>query len=491
MSAIAGILGQVPGEQKLDVSNTMALIRHRGTTADRIWSNMNASLSASALAGIDPDPGPAIDAGGKRGAVFDGYLTNEDELRGRIQSPQRSGAPLVLDLFDQFGAKALEMLDGHYAVVVLDKGTFYLARDRLGVRPLYYGFSNHTLRFSSEIKGLVDSCQAVRSVPPGALLTSDQGVASIQPIEPASLTLDTPQAYASMLADLLMEAVVQCIPMNAEVGCWLSGGVDSSVVAALAQQSHGGLLTFSAGLEGAPDLESAKLVSRHLGTRHEARIYNLDDALRVLEEVIFHLESFDAPLVRSAIGNYLVAQLAAEHVPFVLSGEGGDELFAGYAHQKEFASDVELTLSVQEAIAALHNTALQRVDRSASAHHTRAGLPFLDPRVVSFALAVPSSLKIRGPDQMEKWLLREALAEKLPAEVIWRRKAKFWEGAGAANLLAQYAEEQISDSEYQREMRLGLGGNLRSKEELLYFRIYQSFFGERVPIEEIGRTKHV
>jgi asparagine synthase (glutamine-hydrolysing) len=244
-------------------------------------------------------------------------------------------------------------------------------------------------------------------------------------------------------------------------------------------------------LEGAPDLESAEIVSQHLGTKHKARIYNLDDALRVLDEVIFRLESFDAPLVRSAIGNYFVAQLAAEHVSFVLSGEGGDELFAGYAHQKEYASSAELTLSVQEAIAALHNTALQRVDRSASAHTTRAGLPFLDPRVVRFSLAVPTSLKIRGSDQMEKWLLRKALVDKLPDAIVWRRKAKFWEGAGAADLLTQYAEEQISDSEYHLEKHLGLEGNLRSKEELLYYRIFKSFFGERVPLEEIGRTKHV
>jgi asparagine synthase (glutamine-hydrolysing) len=244
-------------------------------------------------------------------------------------------------------------------------------------------------------------------------------------------------------------------------------------------------------LEGAPDLEYAGKVAGHLGTRHRACVYDLDDALRAIDEVIFNLESFDAPLVRSAIGNYFVAQLAAEHVPFVLSGEGGDELFAGYAYQKQYASDVELTLSIQEAIAALHNTALQRVDRSASAHQTRAGLPFLDPRVVRFSLAMPSSLKIHGSMQMEKWPLRQALVDDLPAEIIWRRKAKFWEGAGAANLISQFAEYEISDAEYVEEKDLGLGGKLRSKEELFYYRIFKSLFGDRVPLEEIGRTKHV
>jgi asparagine synthase (glutamine-hydrolysing) len=195
--------------------------------------------------------------------------------------------------------------------------------------------------------------------------------------------------------------------------------------------------------------------------------------------------------VRSAIGNYLVAELASEHVPFVLSGEGGDELFAGYAYQKDCESEIELTLSVQNAIAALHNTALQRVDRSAAAHGTRVGLPFLDPRVVRFALAIPSRWKIRGPQEVEKWPLRKALEDELPSEVIWRGKSKFWEGSGTTDLIARHAETDISDISFANERELEDGSILRSKEELLYYRIFTKHFSDKVPIEEIGRTKHI
>jgi asparagine synthase (glutamine-hydrolysing) len=426
--------------------------------------------------------------------VFDGQLVNSKELitaMGLKSLPTDSDAVIVSELYSTFGLHALNKLDGHYAFGILDGEKLILGRDPLGVRPLYYGFSNGAFLFASEIKALVGICPSIRAVPCGSLLTSDQGIVTEQCISPGPTEFADPEDWISRLGVLLTEAVESCAPSSVPIGIWLSGGVDSSVVATLAKEKFGSVHTFSAGIEGAPDLKYAEKVAKYLGTQHRARRYELKEALKILDDVIFHLESFDAPLVRSAIGNYLVAELAAECVPFVFSGEGGDELFAGYAYQKDCESDTELTLSVQDAVAALHNTALQRVDRSSAAHHTHVGLPLLHPRLVRFALAMPSSLKIGGPRQIEKWPLRQALVDNLPPEIIWRRKAKFWEGAGTADLLTQYAEDRISDSDFIAERELGLNGRIRSKEELLYYRVYRSHFGDQVPISEIGRTEHV
>jgi asparagine synthase (glutamine-hydrolysing) len=491
MGAIAGMLGQ---RKDMDASVLMHHLRHRGTTKAGIWSNDAASLAATGLGAAGELPGPVEAVDGEQAAVFDGHLINKGELTNQLGShglSMGSTADLVLRLYGNFGMAALIKLEGHFSIAIVDGDTAILARDPIGVRPLYFGFSNGALLFASEIKALVDSCPAIRAIPPGSVLTSSQGIFPGPKHKPEPIMQGEADNWASRLAGLLEVAVADCVGSDTPVGVWLSGGVDSSVVAALAQKTHGSIQTFSAGLEGAPDLEYAERVARHIGARHRAHIYNKSEALQVLDEVIFHLESFDAPLVRSAIGNHFVAKLAADHVPFVFSGEGGDELFAGYAYQKEYESEVELTLSVQQAIADLHNTALQRVDRSAAAHRTRVGLPFLDPRVVRFALAMPSSLKIRGDQQIEKWPLRQALVDSLPGEIIWRGKTKFWEGAGGAEWLSLHAEEQISDSEFAEERNLGLDGRIRSKEELLYYRVFKSHFGNRVPLSEIGRTRHV
>jgi asparagine synthase (glutamine-hydrolysing) len=267
--------------------------------------------------------------------------------------------------------------------------------------------------------------------------------------------------------------------------------VDSSVIAALARPFVDRLYTFSAGVEGAPDLDYARQVAQHIDSEHYERIYNLDDMRKVLGKTIYHLESFDAPLVHSAVSNYLVSELAADHVPFVLSGEGGDELFAGYAYQKTYNNEIQLTLSIQEAIAALHNTALQRVDRSATAHSTSVAVPFLASDVVRYALAIPARWKIRGAQEMEKWPLRQGFANLLPEEVAWRGKSKFWEGSGTAAPLTKFAEIEISDQDFFAEGDLGNGDRLQSKEELMYYRIFKRHFGNSIPLTEVGRTQHI
>ena len=491
MSGIAGVLST----QHHDLlPKILERIKHRGAKSLKTWNGPNAIFGAVGLDSINEHPGPWSTPSDDRAVVMDGSISNRLELRRDLKFhsiTNDTDAEVSLHAFEELGTRIFGRLQGEFAIAIIDEDRFVLARDRLGIKPLYYGFHDDALCFASEIKGLVGFVDQVHEFPPGHFLTSDHGLYPYDPYFPKKVKMDGALDSAEQLADHLNLAVEGSLPEGAEVGVWLSGGVDSSVIAALARPFVDRLYTFSAGVEGAPDLQYAQQVAKHIGADHYERIYGVEEMHEALDQVIYHLESFDAPLVHSAVSNYLVSELASDHVPFVLSGEGGDELFAGYAFQKEYQSEIELTLSIQEAISTLHNTAMQRVDRSAAAHGTGVAVPFLDPEVVQYALAIPARWKIRGPQEMEKWPLRQGLAETLPEEVIWRGKSKFWEGSGSGETLSSLAKTTVTNEEFENERYLGNGDQLNSKEELLYYRIFKQHFGDSIPIDEIGRTQHI
>ncbi len=373
----------------------------------------------------------------------------------------------------------------HLSEARIDNGHISLTRDRLGVAPLYYGHTRSgELCFASEVKAMLEVSSDVHAFPPGH--RHENGL--IKPYFQLKKQVPRDQTWekaADGLRTCLEASVVKRAGGN-EMGSWLSGGLDSSTLAALGRRQLGKLHTFAAGVEGAPDLEYAREVASFIDSRHHEVLVDLDRMLAALPRVIYHLESFDALLVRSSITNYLVAELASDHVCAVFSGEGGDELFAGYEYLKSI-EPVELPDELIDIIGRLHNTALQRVDRCSSAHGTVAHVGFLDPEVVDYALRIPAGYKIN--QGIEKWILRRAMEGVLPEAVLNRPKAKFWEGAGVGELLAQYAEEKIKDEEFTRERDLPNGWVLNTKEELMYYRIFREHFGPVIQLDWMGRSK--
>jgi asparagine synthase (glutamine-hydrolysing) len=375
--------------------------------------------------------------------------------------------------------------DGHLAEAKVRDGKLLLTRDQLGVAPLYYGQTEDgTLCFASEVKALLEIAREVHEFPQGHSYDGDRMHPCFQLQKKAPLH-EPVQQMAKELRHRLNASVRKHITED-QAGAWLSGGLDSSTIATLARARVGKLYTFAAGLQGAPDLEYARETADFIGSDHREAMVDFSGLLRVLPDVIYHLESFDALLVRSSTTNYLVAQLASRYVPEVFSGEGGDELFAGYEYLKHLSPSA-LPDELIDIAGRLHNTALQRVDRCASAHGTVAHVPFTDPELVDYVLRIPIELKLHHG--IEKWILRQAMADALPERVLKRTKAKFWEGAGIGDLLARHADREISDDEFRRERKLPNGWDLDSKEELMYFRIFQERFGDLVNLSWMGRTK--
>jgi len=360
-----------------------------------------------------------------------------------------------------------------------------IKRDPLGVAPLYYGYtSDGSLCFASEVKGLREVTEDINELPPGNTFDGQRLKAYYQL---GKLPEDNhpPKRIAKKLHAVLTTAVEKHAGMGSS-GAWLSGGLDSSVMATLARPLFKTFHTFSVGMPGSPDIRYARIMSNFIQSEHHEIVVKLDDLLSVLPEVIYHLESFDAWLVRSSIMNYLVARLASQYVPSVFSGEGGDELFAGYEYLKSL-NPAGLADELIDITSRLHNTALQRVDRCAAAHGTEAHVGFLDPEVVDFALRIPTRYKLHNG--VEKWILRLAMSGELPDEILGRTKSKFWQGAGVQDLLSQYAEQKITDADFSRERRLPNGWLLHSKEELYYYRIFSEQLGQFTDLSWMGRTK--
>jgi asparagine synthase (glutamine-hydrolysing) len=370
---------------------------------------------------------------------------------------------------------------GHYATVMADNGTFIFSRDGLGVAPLYKGTcSDGTTCFASEVKALIPGVSGIEEVTPG---NGDNEQLTSLSSDKKPVATD-PEVISSELRTLLDDAVSSTI-RDEETGAWLSGGLDSAAVSALASKYTGRLKTFTAGLEGSPDLECAAQTAKHLGSEHHEVVVTLDDLVAVLPDVIWHLESFDPLLVRSSVLNFIVSRMASDYVSEIFSGEGADELFAGYSYLLDLPGE-SLPDELVRITGKLHNTALQRVDRCANAYGTTAHVVFTYPDVVNYALAIPPEFKI--VNGVEKWILRQAVDDLLPHKIAWRRKAKFWEGGGVKEKLAEVAEKSISDNDFRNERLLPNGWVLTGREELWYYRIFREYFGNDITLSWMGRS---
>ena len=290
---------------------------------------------------------------------------------------------------------------------------------------------------------------------------------------------EPPPWVFSAVRESLIRAVERELVADVGVGVFLSGGVDSSLVTAIAARAAGAdgakIKTFAAGLADSPDLLAARTVAEHAGTDHYERVYTAEEAIELVPEVISVLESFDPTLVHSSVPNHLVAKLAGEHVKAVLIGEGADELFAGYSHYSQHDSPDELHDELLETIGGLHIGGLQRVDRVTSANGLEARIPFLDLDVVELALALPPAWKLTQEGRPAKWLLRQAFDGWVPDDVLWRRKEQFGQGTGMNEVLREHFGAMVSDGDLERER--GVVEPALRRAELAYYRM----FADRLP----------
>jgi asparagine synthase (glutamine-hydrolysing) len=478
---VCGIAG-VWDVQDVDVTTMLTLLTHRGPDDSGTASlGDGRALGHQRLSIVDVDGGAqpfverAGEVGSMRALVANGEIYNAPALRAGLADASfmsDSDSEVILHLLRE-GVGAVELLHGMFAFALAEGDELVLARDPLGVKPLYIGTLDDGIVFASELKAFPAESRDVRALPPGSLHSSISGVRQYWSVPDPQIGPDTGMTLANAatrVRESLESAVISHLMADVPVGAFLSGGLDSSAICALMRPHVDELHTFTVGLAGSPDLRAARHVAEHLDTIHHEFELTLEDVAAAVPEVVVALESFDQDLVRSAVPTWFVSRLAAQHVKVVLTGEGADELFAGYDYHKSITDPEMLQAEARRSLGELHHVNLQRVDRMTMAHSLEARVPFLDTDVIATALAIPPALRLPTVGGIEKTVLRMAVDDLLPPEVVWRDKAQFDEGSGTADLLPTLVElsADLDLTSYRAQHPDLL---LRSAEESRYHRL--------------------
>jgi len=483
-------------------------LQHRGPDDTGVLALDGVWLGHQRLSIVDISRGKQPLANGDETAwiVGNGEIYNHEDLSAKLPPRMlqtRSDTEAALHLVMRDGPASVAELSGMFALaMVTTSGDGLVARDAMGVKPLYWIDGPNGTLFASELRAFdPEDRPGVASFPPGCLWTPSTGVvryANSVPVEVRPARRAQRSTWDSSVLEKVRNSVVLSVQRrmmgDVQVGVFLSGGLDSAIVAAIAAEHArrcGGVLpTFAVGTKDSNDLVAARRVAEFIGSDHHEIIATAETISDELDHAVEVIEHYDPGLVRSAVPNLLLAREAAKKVKVVLTGEGADELYAGYSyvHSPEFADPNALHAELVRSLEQLHHLNLQRCDRTTMYFGLEAREPFLDTNVVRTALALPPAWKQTTGGRPEKAVLREAFTDWLPEELLWRGKEQFGDGSGAGEVLAVLAMNNAAGAYTQGATRQPPDSwELRSDEEIFYYRIWQHYFSGVRPNSTLGR----
>jgi len=476
--------------------------RHRGPDWSGIYVHDQAIIAHERLAivGIDSGAQPLISPDGKLVLGVNGEIYNHRELRDEVPDfdfQTSSDCEVILALFQRYGTDFLNRLNGIYSFVLWDSESerYLIARDPIGVMPLYYGRDeNGMLWVASELKAIEPQCVQVQAFPPGHSLDSNDGEIR-RWYQPSWREFDnsTTPANPTDLRQTLETAIHRQLMCDVPYGVLLSGGLDSSLVASIAQRYSDKriesddrdqawwprLHSFAIGLQDSPDLAAARIAAEAIGTQHHEFHYTIDEGLDALADVIRHIETFDVTTIRASTPMFLLARrIKAMGIKMVLSGEGADEIFGGYLYFHKAPNAQAFHEETVRKIEKLHQFDCLRANKSMAAWGVEARVPFLDLEFVDYAMSMDPAAKMAGDGKPEKGILREAGRGLLPDEILWRQKEQFSDGVGYGwiDALKDHAEAQVSDRELSEAAQRFPLNPPQTKEAYCYRRIFERHF---------------
>ncbi len=482
-------------------------LRHRGPDWSGVYSDKRGIICHERLAIVDVTHGaqPLIDAGTGRVLSVNGEIYNHRELRAKfLKKPHdfktESDCEPILYLYDEMGPEFLKLLNGIFAFVIYDPrdGDYFIARDHIGINPLYWGRDGEgNLYVASEMKAIFDLCPKVEIFPPGHYYKGSEGklVKWYEPKWAAPGYIPTGEADLATLREALVAAVKRQLMCDVPYGLLISGGVDSSIVAAIAArfaerriETDGAeqawwprIHSFSVGLPGAPDTKFAKMVADYIGSQHHEINFTVQEAIDALPDVIWHLETFDVTTIRAGTPMYLMMRkIKAMGIKMILSGEGSDEIFGGYLYFHKAPNRVEFHEELVRKLSLLHLYDCLRANKMAAAWGVEARVPFLDPEFLDVAMNIDPAYKMirKDEDRIEKYILRKAFEGWIPDEILWRQKEQFSDGVGYnwIDSLKEYAEKEVSDSAMANAAYRFPVKTPSTKEAYLYRAIFEEHF---------------
>ena len=505
--------GQGAAQARAVALTQSRLQRHRGPDWTGLYVDDRVAMAHERLAIVDPYSGeqPLRSADGQLILAVNGEIYDHAEHRGRLDYAFQTGSDceVILPLYQQHGRALVHALRGMFGFVLYDaaSGDWLIARDPIGIIPLYTGRdANGVLYVASEMKTLLDVCTTVRPFPPGhTMMRGDAEPVRWYQREWMSGPLPAAPGDPAALREALADSVKAHLMCDVPYGVLLSGGLDSSVVSALAAtfaatRVEDGrsaawfprLHSFSIGLSGSPDLAAAKVVADALGTVHHGFEFTVQQGLDALRDVIWHLETFDVTTVRASTPMYLMARrIKAMGIKMVLSGEGADEMFGGYLYFHKAPDPQAFHEETVRKLGDLHLYDCNRANKSMAAWGVEARVPFLDTRFLDHAMAIDPAAKMCGGGRIEKNLLRTAFEGWLPESVLWRQKEQFSDGVGYSwiDSLKAHAAEQVTDRALADAADRWPIGTPRSKEAYFYRSIFDGHFPQAtaaatVPVED-------
>lgn len=484
------------------------LQRHRGPDWEGIYQGDHALVVHERLSIVDPSNGaqPLYNADKTQVLAANGEIYNHMQLKSELKEPYTfstgSDCEVIIPLYQEFkktGELFLDRLVGDFAFVLYDANddTFFIARDHMGIVPCYIGTdSEGRFYVASEMKALTPVCDSVKEFPPGHYIYSKQDLEFHQYYKRDWMEYDNVKNNTTSVADLkdaLMDSVKRQLMCDVPYGVLLSGGLDSSVVSAIAKlysehrvEDNGAsqawyprLHSFAIGLKDAPDLKKARVVADYLGTVHHEIHYTIQEGIDALRDVIFHIETYDVTTIRASTPMYLMARyIKSMGIKMVLSGEGSDEIFGGYLYFHKAPNDKELHEELVRKLSQLHLYDCLRANKSLMAWGVEGRVPFLDKKFLDVAMRINPKDKMCPGKVIEKKVLRDAFTGMLPDEILWRQKEQFSDGVGYSwiDALRDYAEEQVSDRKFaERETRFPVNTPV-TKEAYLYREIFEDIF---------------